>query len=338
MTFDDQLRRAFDTLSDRLRGEIDRQVRSAIDELSASARAETDAAVAAAVAAIPAPPAVGGPAPAEVAAPDEGLRVQDVLDGIHAIDRTSSLTAVLDALLAAVSREDRGAGVWLVRGARLQHWRSVSLDAPPIDVPIDAGCALAEAARTRAPATDDDGFAVPIALAGQVVAVLHASSASSPSHAESNVNHESRAHSASRIQSPESIEVLTRYAARSLEALTAFKAARAMTERAEVADSGVRAPVPATANEVDTGSEEHVAARRYARLLVSEIKLYHQDAVMEGRRDRDLAARLGGEIARARVMYDQRVPPEVRQHADHFHDELVRTLADGDAGLLEVRS
>ena len=36
-----------------------------------------------------------------------------------------------------------------------------------------------------------------------------------------------------------------------------------------------------------------VAARRYARLLVSEIKLYHESAVADGRRDRDLATRLG---------------------------------------------
>ena len=55
-------------------------------------------------------------------------------------------------------------------------------------------------------------------------------------------------------------------------------------------------------------SEEETSARRYARLLVSEIKLYHEPAVIDGRRDRDLATRLGGEIARARVMYEERVP------------------------------
>ena len=60
--------------------------------------------------------------------------------------------------------------------------------------------------------------------------------------------------------------------------------------------------------------------------------------MVDGRRDRDLATRLGGEIARARVLYEQRVPPHVRQRADYFHDELVRTLANGDASLLEVRT
>ncbi len=79
-----------------------------------------------------------------------------------------------------------------------------------------------------------------------------------------------------------------------------------------------------------------MSARRYARLLVSEIKLYHEAAVADGRRDRNLATRLGGEIARARALYEERVPPQVRQRADYFHDELVRLLADGDATLLQL--
>ena len=71
-----------------------------------------------------------------------------------------------------------------------------------------------------------------------------------------------------------------------------------------------------------------------ARLLVSEIKLYHEADVLDGRRDRDLTTRLGGEIARARAMYEQRVPAQVRHRADFFRDELVRTLAGGDGSLI----
>jgi hypothetical protein len=117
-----------------------------------------------------------------------------------------------------------------------------------------------------------------------------------------------------------------------LEALTAFKTARALTHRPEPAAAAVPQDV------VDEAvAEEDTSARRYARLLVSEIKLYHETAVVEGRRDRDLATRLGGEIARARVMYEQRVPADVRTRAHYFQDELIRTLADGDASLLDVR-
>jgi hypothetical protein len=66
--------------------------------------------------------------------------------------------------------------------------------------------------------------------------------------------------------------------------------------------------------------------------------MYHEPEVLAGRRDRDLAARLGGEIERARVLYEQRVAPEVRSRTDFFHAELVRTLANGDASLLEIKS
>lgn len=81
-------------------------------------------------------------------------------------------------------------------------------------------------------------------------------------------------------------------------------------------------------------SEEDASALRYARLLISEIKLYHEDAVNEGRRDGNLLARLGPEIARARKLYDERIPADVRSRADLFGQELVRTLANGDPRLL----
>jgi hypothetical protein len=81
-------------------------------------------------------------------------------------------------------------------------------------------------------------------------------------------------------------------------------------------------------------SEEDASALRYARLLISEIKLYHEDAVSEGRRDANLLERLGPEIERARGLYEEHVPAEVRSRADHFGQELVRTLANGDPRLL----
>ncbi len=74
--------------------------------------------------------------------------------------------------------------------------------------------------------------------------------------------------------------------------------------------------------------------RRYARLLVSEIKLYHEAVVDEGRRHGDLRTRLGAQITRARQLYDERVPPRVRTQSDFFEAELISTLADGNAALL----
>ncbi len=75
-------------------------------------------------------------------------------------------------------------------------------------------------------------------------------------------------------------------------------------------------------------------ARRLARLLVSEIRLYNEDEVQEGRRQGDIVSRLGQQIERSRQIYDERVDPRVRARADYFHEELVRILAAGDPALL----
>jgi hypothetical protein len=78
-------------------------------------------------------------------------------------------------------------------------------------------------------------------------------------------------------------------------------------------------------------SRQHEDARRFARLLISELLLYHEDAVVTGRKQRDICARLAVEIDKSRQAYDQRVPHQVRARADYFHEELIRTLAQGDA-------
>jgi len=89
---------------------------------------------------------------------------------------------------------------------------------------------------------------------------------------------------------------------------------------------------------VEVASEEerrlHNDARRFARLLVSEIKLYNEQKVVEGRSQGDLYQRLREYIDRSREMYDKRVRPEVAQRYDYFHNELVNTLAEGDEAKL----
>ena len=74
----------------------------------------------------------------------------------------------------------------------------------------------------------------------------------------------------------------------------------------------------------------HNDARRFARLLVSEIKLYNEQKVRDGRLEGDLYDRLREDIDRSRQMYDKRVRPEVSSRYDYFHHELVNMLAEGD--------
>jgi len=86
-----------------------------------------------------------------------------------------------------------------------------------------------------------------------------------------------------------------------------------------------------------SGDEErrlHNDARRFARLLISEIKLYNEQKVAEGRSEHDLYDRLREYIDRSREMYDKRVKAEVASRYDYFHGELVNTLAEGDASKL----
>lgn len=78
----------------------------------------------------------------------------------------------------------------------------------------------------------------------------------------------------------------------------------------------------------------HNDARRFARLLVSEIKLYNEQKVKEGREGNDLYDRLREAIDRSREMYDKRVQPPVAAKFDYFHYELVSNLAEGDEGKL----
>jgi outer membrane biosynthesis protein TonB len=81
-------------------------------------------------------------------------------------------------------------------------------------------------------------------------------------------------------------------------------------------------------------NKKHDEARRFARLLVSEIKLYNEPKVEQGRKNKDLYERLKEDIDRSRQMYDERIPEDVRKSSNYFYDELVRILADGDAGAL----
>jgi hypothetical protein len=89
---------------------------------------------------------------------------------------------------------------------------------------------------------------------------------------------------------------------------------------------------------IDVSSDEerrlHNDARRFARLLISEIKLYNEQKVVEGRSEHDLYDRLREYIDRSREMYDKRVKAEVAARYDYFHGELVNTLAEGDVSKL----
>jgi len=85
-----------------------------------------------------------------------------------------------------------------------------------------------------------------------------------------------------------------------------------------------------------SGDPAHEEAKRLARLLISEIRLYNEEQVLEGRRNRDLYHRLKEDIDRSRQIYDERVEARVKGEADYFQQELVRSLAGGDPRALGI--
>jgi hypothetical protein len=88
---------------------------------------------------------------------------------------------------------------------------------------------------------------------------------------------------------------------------------------------------------IEVAEEErnlHYEARRFARLLVSEIKLYNEAQVKQGREASDLYDRLREAVDRSREMYEKRVKPPVAAKFDYFHYELVNGLAEGDEARL----
>jgi len=107
----------------------------------------------------------------------------------------------------------------------------------------------------------------------------------------------------------------------------------------EPAPPPVAAPSPAPAG-VDLSQlseadqKVHKDAKRFAKLLISEIDLYNKTKVADGRKNKDLYKRLKSDIDRSRQTFEKRFGKSVAKQFDYFHEELVRTLAGNDPSLL----
>jgi hypothetical protein len=265
-----------------------------------------------------------------------------VLDAVRRIDAAGSLTEVLDAFSDHTAAEAGRVAIMLVDGARLKGWRMTGVadaEAAAIALPLEVGSVLERAVATGIPVSTSDlaiagpanssvainppagrvGIAVPISVGGRVVALAY-------------VDDSGRQTPVVPSNWPEIAEILARHAGQRLEVLTVSHASRLATRVQQEREVPEGRPVNGHALEDDQREVE--SARRYARLLISEIKLYNEAAVEQGRHERDLLARLGPDIDRARRLYEEKIPASVRQRVDCFDEEVLRTLAGGDRGLL----
>lgn len=269
-------------------------------------------------------------------------RAERLLASVRALDGADSLTEALDALTAAARSEAGRAAVFLVRDSELRGWAHAGFDtsvpaARALVWPLTDAGLLSKAVTERrvvdttrgaqAPeplafdSADRAGLAAPLLVGGRAVAVLYVDDAGQSDARE--------------VPSawPEHVELLARHASRCLEALTARGAMNARAGRPVASPLNGEAAHPPVSPDEDS-SEEAESARRYARLLISEIRLYNEATVEAGQKARDLLARLKPQIDRARRLYEERVPASARARADFFGQELIRTLANGDAALL----
>ena len=297
--------------------------------------------------------------------------VTRLLESVRGLDGATTLSEVLDALALAAAREAARAAVVVLRGERINGWKLSGFgprDAQPkmIDMPLSesgviglaVGAARAVTTRDSQSAASGPGFekipadrmglAVPVVVGGRVVAVVYGDAVT--------LDGNERPVPSSW---PELIEVLARHAGRCLEALTVQKtqmpkvtgatgapgATGAAGAAGATGATGAAGATGATGAAGATGAHDApatmsitdgvaAAARRTARLLVAEIRLFNEPAVDEARKQGNLLSRLAPEIATARQAYNDRVPAGVRSTTDYFHQELVRTLAGGDAKLL----
>jgi hypothetical protein len=251
-----------------------------------------------------------------------------ILDAIREIDNSTSLSTALAAVTRAAASLAPRAAMFVVHGSELHEWPvdGVSgVDAGPIraegreagflsDV-LRSGEAVAMGQGGTPPAfarleAGASALAVPFTLGGQPVAVLYADDGQNGN---------------SSVAWSDGVQILGRHASAFLAYLTALKTAQAM----HLVAGGNGEAWPSAPNDDDAQG-----ARRYARLLVSEIKLYNEGAVRVGRERRDLSRRLNAEIDRARRLYEERIPASVRERDTYFQQELVQTLAGGDPAVL----
>lgn len=285
----------------------------------------------------------------QLAHQDVGRRVQALAQAVSAMDEANTLSEVLDALSEGLAAQAPRSAVLVFQEDRGRVWRRNGFpqDTPALGAELhlpdhgDLKAIIDSAAPALVSAASDgdgpvlglaslpagqQGLAVPVAIGGQSAALVYADGADD-----------------AQALTPgwtDAVEILARHAARCLETLTAMRAAGYAKSRRPA----VVVPMPphlrivqrpTLETSVGDGMEQ---ARRVARLLVSEIRLNKEADVMEGRAQGDLGTRLGEEIERARRQYLMRVPDALPGRDALFDEEVVRTLANGDAALLKTGS
>jgi len=273
----------------------------------------------------------------------EGLdrQVRDLIDA-------DTPTDVFKALLAGARLATPRAAVFLVRQNQIKGWGSVGYGAEAAqrqrlhNSPADAGWLGALAASEEAVAETGaiggdldfgqppsvEWYGIPVRVKGRSIALLIAE------------------HGGGELPwSPPLLRTLVRLSELRLEfdllrrKLKPASAAAPAEPRQEGAESASRAPAdtglsPAVEQEPAVDEQHLEAARRYARLVATDIRLYNEEAVMLGRRHGDLVQRLGKHLGQGKETFLRRHGALGPTGLQILHEAYVQVLAAGNAELL----
>lgn len=280
-------------------------------------------------------------------------------------------TDILRALLDGIAQFSARSILFVMRGGNLAAWQSrgFSNEGAIKSLSVDSSSGLAgraisdkepvsaaaaefsrEMVSTHGNPVDGNAVVLPLVVRGKVAAVVYNDAGTNPPG-----------------QADQSaVQVLVRSAASWLEIMALRKAAggEAAAEATEappppppapqaaaavaptLAPEPPAAPEPAPAKAAAAASgpdlsglspedqEVHKKAKRFAKLLVDEIKLYNQQKVSEGRQNKDLYSRLKEDIDKSKNTYEKRYGSTAAGSADYFNSEVIRILADNDPSNL----
>ena len=275
----------------------------------------------------------------ESLAPAPGAGPTDLLNAAAAsIQESSSQAEILRHLLEGEARFAGRVALFVVKGNAVSGWQGIGFEDNEAvrNVNLNGASGLAGRAiqdRTaaagqasefdsgflasvKAPA-EDECIVLPLVVKDKVAAVIYADGGLAPGG----------------ILDASGLHALTRFAAIWLE-VTALRKAGGAAGADSHQPVAMAAGAPTPSAPLTDEDELHKKARRFAKLLVEEIKLYNQPKVDEGRQHRDLYDRLKIDIEKSRATYDKRYAESAVASADYFSQELVRILADNDASLM----
>ncbi|HWS17047.1 MAG TPA: hypothetical protein VN223_03495 [Candidatus Elarobacter sp.] len=280
----------------------------------------------------------------ESLAPAPGSSPSDLLNAAAAsIYESGSQAEILRHLLEGEARFAGRVALFVVKGNAINGWQGIGFEDNDAikTVSVNTGSGLVgKAIEARNPAAgspqefdpgfitamkspaDDQCLVLPLVVKDKVAAVIYADAGTVPGG----------------TLDASGLQALTRFAAVWLELAALRKASgSAMEEVSQPQPAGTLAASAPASAPATSGSEEdelHKKARRFAKLLVEEIKLYNQPRVEEGRQHKDLYDRLKVDIEKSRSTYDKRYAESAVASADYFTQELIRILAENDASLM----